>query len=83
MTAPLGEAEERAKEVARLIKGALPEGWGFFLCLTDFKEKDGEMLCVSSIKREGCVKLLREMADILSNALCVEAEEKKERVRRG
>ena len=64
MSAPLVDAEERAKELGRAIKGLMPEGWGFVLVLAEFGAREG-CTFLSSIQREGSVKLLRETADTI------------------
>ena len=64
MTAPLRDAEAKAKEVARLLKAAMPEGWGFFLALASHGPA-GSMTYCASIGRADAIKLLRELADKL------------------
>lgn len=62
-TAPLERAELKAQELGRKIAYALPPGWGFVLALASFGEEHRRMTFVSSVKREGAIELLRELAD--------------------
>lgn len=59
---PLETAEIKAREVGRLIKSAMPEGWGFCLVLSSYGD-GGFCTYVSSVEREGAVKMLRELLD--------------------
>jgi hypothetical protein len=66
--APLETAEVMCRDVARLLKGACPKGWGFFLVLADFSGPgEGFKTYMSSMEREGAISLLREMADTLEH----------------
>ncbi len=64
--ATLEEAEREIQAVAREVKKMCPEGWGFFLVMASFGE-DGISTYMSSLGRDGAVKLLREMADKLED----------------
>jgi hypothetical protein len=66
MRAPLEEAENKARDVARFIKAQMPSGWGFCLILASHGD-EGSMTYLSSLDRECTVKLLREMALKLEN----------------
>ena len=64
--APLEAAEVRVAEIARILKSAMPEGWGFFLCLTSFGD-GGFFTYLSNLERSSAVKFLRETADKLES----------------
>lgn len=64
--APLESAEVVAGDIARVIKGAVPPGWEFFLLLASIGEH-GRMTYMSSIERDDAVKLLREIASKLDS----------------
>jgi len=62
--APLETAEVVARDIGRIIKRAMPPGWGFFLLLSSFDEPPaGFWTYLASIEREGAIKFLREAAD--------------------
>lgn len=64
--AGLEAAEIAARRLGRKLKEKIPKGWGFVLVLSSFGEKDeGFKTYLSTIEREGAVKLLREMADAI------------------
>ena len=64
MTAPLHEAEQRAREIGRAIKAAMPEGWGFTLMLFTFGD-GGNTTWITTARREDAIKAIRELADRL------------------
>lgn len=57
--ASLEEAEAAARDLARIIKGRMPPGWGFILWLQSFGE-GGYCTYVSSIDRETAIRSLGE-----------------------
>lgn len=50
---------ETANKLARVIKGSMPEGWGFALLLFTYGE-GGQMVWLSSADREDMLKVLQE-----------------------
>jgi hypothetical protein len=62
--APLETAEVVARKIGESIGSVLPPGWCFALILASIGE-GGYTTWISSIKREGTIRLLREMADKL------------------
>lgn len=60
--ADLLTAEERAREIGRLIDSAMPQGWGFFLILASFGE-DGFLTYLSSVQRECIGSMLLELLE--------------------
>mgnify|MGYP001609691257 CR=1 FL=1 len=60
MRANLEQAENCARDIGRIIKKSMPEGWGFSLVLFSFGE-DGLMTYLSSGQREDCIKMLEEL----------------------
>jgi aminopeptidase-like protein len=67
--ASLAEAIEKAKETGRYIKSQMPKGWGFVLVLREFNEEGegGAMTYLSSIERDGCIKMLKEFIQKVEN----------------
>lgn len=59
--APLESAEVRAREIARMLKEAMPAGWGFVVLLASFGD-DGFSTYLSSMERATAIEFLREMA---------------------
>lgn len=57
--ATLESAEVKCREIARRLKGVMPEGWGFMLVLSSFGE-DGFFTYLSDLQRADAIKLLRE-----------------------
>lgn len=53
------EVEARLKELGNYLKGRMPEGMGFTLLMSDFKEK-GATFYISSIEREGAINSMLE-----------------------
>ncbi len=51
--------EKYCRELAKQLKGAVPEGMGFALFLFD-EGADGNMAYVGSAKREDMIKVIRE-----------------------
>jgi hypothetical protein len=68
--APLEHAEVVAKDIGRVLKSAMPEGWGFVLILSSYgpQGQRGQATYLSSIEREGSIFLLRETANDLEQA---------------
>lgn len=64
--APLEQVEHIAQKVANIIRWHLPKGWGFITILLSYGE-GGHATYVSDLERDGTIKALREMADILEN----------------
>ena len=65
---PLESAENKCRDIGRMLKEVMPDGWGFFLCISSYDLDDkpsGFSTYLSTIKRDGAIKLLREMADKL------------------
>ena len=58
--ANLEQAENHARDLGRLLKKNMPEGWGFSLVLYNF-EGDGFMTYLSSGNREDCIKMIEEL----------------------
>jgi hypothetical protein len=64
--ATLEEAENRAREIGRLLGSVMPAGWGFALILNSLNDgANGLMTYLSNMRREDMIKMLREMADKL------------------
>jgi len=69
MTQPrIQELEARARNIGSTLKQTLPKNVAFFLLLSNWGE-GGMKTYVSSMEREGAIKLLREMADNLEEEL--------------
>jgi len=58
--APLESAEVRAREIGRILKRVMPDGWGFVVVLSSFEE-NGFTTYLSSIAREGAVTMLSKL----------------------
>ena len=67
--ATLEQAETAARNMARRLKGELPEGWGFVVVLANYGEatEEGLKTFLSTVQRADAVKLLREMADAIES----------------
>ena len=66
MREPLEKAEIKAREIGKIIKSQMPDGFGFTLVLYSYGE-NGVMTYLSSGQREDCIKMLRECADKIEN----------------
>lgn len=64
--ATLEEAERKMQSIARVVKGMVPEGWGFTVLCYSWGE-NGFMNYVSNGQRPDMIKALRECADKLEN----------------
>lgn len=53
------EIEQKLKEIGRILKGVMPEGWGFTLLISSYGE-GGSMFYLSSVERQDAVNMLRE-----------------------
>lgn len=53
------EIEAKLKHLARLIKGNLPDDWGFMLMLFSYGE-NGTTFYISSAQREDVVNVMKE-----------------------
>ena len=60
MRANLEQAEVKAREIARVLKKAMPNEWGFTLVLYSYGG-DGFMTYLSSGDRQDCIKMLEEL----------------------
>ena len=56
------ELEERARDIAKLVDGELPEKTGFALLIFDF-DPGHELTWISNARREDMVKTLRELLE--------------------
>ncbi len=55
------EIVERLKEVGQLLKGIMPEGWGFTLFMFDYsKGPGGSLFYLSSAQRDDMLATLEE-----------------------
>lgn len=61
MRSPLESAEITCRDIARVIKKAMPKHWGFVLILASHGN-DGFMTYLSDCERDCMIKMLREMA---------------------
>ena len=62
--ANLEEAEIKCRNMARKLKEMLPNGWGFTIILYSYGD-GGFTTYLSTGDREGCIKMLRETADLI------------------
>lgn len=62
--APLHVAEQTARDIGRVLKDAMPPGWGFTLMMFSYGE-NGHTTYISSAKREDVIKALAEMIEKL------------------
>lgn len=60
--APLEEAENAARRLAKKLGDEMPRGWGFSLFLFSFGDK-GLVTYISSCQREDVVASLHDLAD--------------------
>lgn len=60
MRQPLEKAEIHARDIGRILKASMPEGWGFVLLLVS-KGSVGVMTYLSDCRREDIIKFLKEM----------------------
>lgn len=60
--ATLERAEVEAQRLGRMLKGAMPPGWGFVLGLFTFGP-EGFVTYLSSADRTDTIRLLRELAN--------------------
>lgn len=58
--APLEQAENVCRALARLIKEKMPKHWGFCLIIMSHGG-DGFMTYLSDSRREDCIKMLKEL----------------------
>lgn len=61
------EMEEFLLEWGRTINATMPDGWGFTLLMFDYGE-DGNMLYLSSAKREDVVRSMQEFIEVVGEA---------------
>ena len=57
--ASLEEAENQARKIGRVLKTALPIGWGFTIVLYTYDQ--GFTTYLSTGQREDCIKMLEEL----------------------
>ena len=62
--APLEVAEKTARDLGRIIQGAMPPGWGFTLMMFTYGE-GGQTTYISTAKREDMIKALHEFIGVL------------------
>ena len=60
--APLESAEVTARKIGERLAEKMPPGWGFTLVLASYGE-GGFCTYISSVQREGAVKMLHELLD--------------------
>lgn len=55
-------AERKLKEIAQVLKGTMPPGWGFTLFLFEYGDEvdKGSMFYASSSDRQDMIKVLKE-----------------------
>lgn len=63
---PLETAEVYAQRLARILKSAMPQGWGFLLFLVSFGEK-GFTTYVSNCDREDAIRMVEEWLKTVKN----------------
>lgn len=60
----LEEAERAAQRIAQVVGAQTPPGWGFFLCLTNFADRESNQRStyVSNLHRTQIPELMEELA---------------------
>lgn len=54
-----GEIEAKLKEIGRMLKDSMPQGWGFTLLLTSYGA-GGSLFYLSSVERQDMIATMRE-----------------------
>jgi len=55
------EAEEKLKEIGRMLKESMPKGFGFTVLIFSYEGgKTGSMFYLSSAERDGMIAAMRE-----------------------
>jgi len=64
--ATLEESEKSCRDIGRILKDNMPQGWGFTLILTSYGD-NGLLTYMSSCRREDMIKCLFKLGFKLEN----------------